>query len=57
MESQTNQEIREVLEMYGIDVKSLGVKGDWNLIGHLVNVCKNHEKRELDRKLSLIKSF
>ena len=48
MESETNKEIREVLEMFGISTSE--VKGEWNLIGHLKNVADNHAEREYKRR-------
>lgn len=40
MESKLNEDIREVLEMFDIDVKK--VMGKWNIIGHLVNAAKKN---------------
>jgi len=36
MESEINKEIREVLELFNVEVGV--VKGEWNLIGHLKNI-------------------
>lgn len=38
MESQLNKDIREVLEMFGVDTSK--VIGEWSIIGHLVNAAK-----------------
>ena len=45
MPSETNKELQEVLDMF--EVKTELVIGEWNLIGHLKNVCEKHLKREL----------
>lgn len=47
MESQTNKEIREILEMFGVEVSKV-IKG-WNIIGHLKNAADNHLKRETEQ--------
>lgn len=55
MESETNKEIREVLELFGITKSD--VKGKWNIIGHLANVCEKHSKREFNRKIEIAKTL
>lgn len=44
MESKLNKELREVLELFGVEVGE--VKGEWNIIGHLVNVAKNNGAKQ-----------
>ena len=59
MESLTNQEIREILEAYGIkhdEVKEInGAK--YNLIGHLKMVANNHSQREIEERATLASSL
>ncbi len=44
MESEDNRRIREVLEMFGVEVGK--VIGEWNLIGHLKSVVDIARKEE-----------
>lgn len=59
MESLTNQEIREILEAYGInheEVKKIN-GAEYNLIGHLKGVANNHSKREIEEKAAIARNF
>ena len=38
MESEINEKIREVLDLFGIETDA--VIGEWNIIGHLKNVVE-----------------
>lgn len=40
MESKLNKEIREVLELFDIEIGE--VKGDFNIVGHLVNAARKN---------------
>ena len=51
MESPTAKELREVLEMFGIE-KGEVIDG-WVLQGHLMDVCMKHHERETIRKTQL----
>lgn len=44
MESKLNKDIREVLELFGIDTTK--VIGDWSVIGHLVNAAKKNGAKQ-----------
>jgi len=54
MESETNKEIREILEKFGVNTKE--VIENFSIIGHLSQVADNHYKRELKRKIDLFLS-
>lgn len=42
MESEKNKRIREILEMFGVEIKK--VIGSWNILGHLSNVFDELKK-------------
>lgn len=55
MEPLENTEIRGVLEEFGIE--HTRVIDGYNLIGHLVGVCRDHAKREVESERRRIKTI